>query len=179
MVTMQENLSAIGKAQVDTALRFAQIAAQGIEKITELNLKAAKAAFADNVRSAKSMSEIKDAADFPAWATSAAQPGFEKATVYAKSVYEAVTATGSELGSLLDSQVTEFNKQVVVALDSALKSAPAGSEATVAAVKSVIGIANSVYDNMAKASKQLAAITDANITAASEQAGVVTKKKSA
>ncbi|MGH8767924.1 MAG: phasin family protein, partial [Burkholderiales bacterium] len=61
----------------------------------------------------------------------------------------------------------------------ALKSTPAGAEPAVAAVKSVIGTANTVYESIAKASKQLAAMTEANLTAAASQAGVATKKKAA
>jgi phasin family protein len=174
-----ENLTAIGKAQVEAVLRFAEVAAQGVEKIAELNVKVAKAAFADGVKNAKSLSEIKDVSELSAWATGASQPGVEQASAYAKSLFETASATSTELGSLIEAQVGEFNKQVVVALDSALKSAPAGSESAVAAAKSVIGIANSVYDNIAKASKQLTAITEANVAAATTQAATATKKKAA
>jgi hypothetical protein len=36
-----------------------------------------------------------------------------------------------------------------------------------------------VYESIAKASKQLAAMTEANLTAAASQAGAATKKKAA
>ncbi len=67
---------------------------------------------------------------------------------------------------MLEEQVTEFNRNVSVALDAAFKSAPPGSEAAVAAVKSVIDVANSVYDTILKATKQLSSLTEANIAAA-------------
>lgn len=174
-----ENLSAIAKAQIEAALRFAEVAAQGAEKIAELNIKVAKAAFADGVKNAKTLSEAKDVNEISAWATGAAQPNLEKVSAYAKSLYETATATSSELGSLIEEQVGEFNKHVVVAMDTALKSAPAGSESAVAAAKSVIGIANSVYENVTKANKQLAAITEANVAAATSHATTATKKKAA
>jgi hypothetical protein len=60
-----------------------------------------------------------------------------------------------------------------------MKSAPAGSEAAVASVKAVMGIANTVYDNLTKASKQLAALTEANVAAATSQAGTAPRKKAA
>lgn len=174
-----DNFSAIAKAQVEAALRFAEVAAQGVEKIAELNIKVAKAAFADGVKNAKTLSELKDVAEISTWATAATQPGMEKVSAYAKSLYETATSTGTELGSLIEEQVGEFNKQVVVAMDTALKSAPAGSESAVAAAKSVIGIANSVYDNVTKANKQLVAITEANVAAATAHTTTAPKKKTA
>lgn len=179
MNTTTENLSAIGKAQIEAALRFAEVASQGIERIAELNMKVAKAAFADGVKNAKALSELKDVAEISTWATSTTQPGIEKASAYAKTLYDTATATGTELGSLIEEQVGEMNKQVVAAIDTALKSAPAGSESAVAATKSVIGIATSVYENISKANKQLAAMTEANVAAATAQVNTASKKKTA
>ena len=90
----------------------------------------------------------------------------EKATAYAMSVYDVATGTQQEIGALLEEQVAAFNKNVSVALDTAFKSAPAGSEAAVAAAKSVIDVANSVYDTIAKASKQLTSLAETNVAAA-------------
>ncbi|HUF19246.1 MAG TPA: phasin family protein [Burkholderiales bacterium] len=179
MMALPEQFTAIGKAQMEAALRFAVVATKGVEQLAELNLKAARSAFDDGLKSAKSLSEIKDVAELPGWTASLAQPGFEKASAYAKSVYEVSTSTGSELGALLEEEIAEFNKQFVTALDAALKSAPAGSESAVAAVKSVMGIANTAYDNLTKANKQLAAMTEANMAAAATQTGGPAKKKAA
>lgn len=178
-MALPEQLTAIGKAQVEAVLRFAEVAAKGVEQLAEINLKAARSAFEDGLKTAKSLSEIKEVSDLPGWSAGVAQPGLEKAGAYARSVYEASVATGSELGKLLEEQVAEFNKQVVVALDAATKSAPAGSEAAVAAVKAVMGIANTAYDNLAKATRQLAALTEANVAAATVQAGTAARKKAA
>ena len=178
MIATPENLTAIGKAQMDAMMRFAEVATQGIEKITELNMKVAKAAFAEGVKNTKALSEIKDVAEISNWATNTTQPGIEKVSAYAKTLYDTAAATSTELGSLIEAQVGEMNKQVVVAIDTALKSAPAGSESAVAAAKSVIGIATSVYDNVTKANKQLAAIAEANVAAATAQVGTASKKKS-
>jgi hypothetical protein len=60
-----------------------------------------------------------------------------------------------------------------------VKSAPAGSEVAVAAVKSGITAVNSAYDNLAKASKQFVEMSQANVEAMTTQATAVTKKKAA
>ena len=67
---------------------------------------------------------------------------------------------------MVEAQLTEANKNVAEALDKAAKSAPAGSDVAVAAVKQAIAAANSAYDSMTKAAKQVAEIAEANVTAA-------------
>jgi len=179
MTTVSEQISAFGKAQVETALSFVTIAAEGTEKLFDLQIKNSKAAFDEGLTKAKTLAEVKDFSELPTWTSSTFQPGIDKATAYARSLYEVAAGTQSEINAVLETRTADFSKGVVVALDAALKSAPAGSEPAVAAVKSVIGTANTVYESIAKASKQLAAMTEANLTAAASQAGVATKKKAA
>ncbi|HEV8647429.1 MAG TPA: phasin family protein [Burkholderiales bacterium] len=178
MTTVPEQISAFGKAQLETALRFVTITAEGTEKLFDLQIKNSKAVFNEGMKNAKALAEVKDFSELPTWTSSTFQPGIDKATAYARSLYEVAAGTHSEISAVLEAQIADFSKEVVVALDAALKSAPAGSEPAVAALKSVIGTANTVYESIAKASKQLAAMTEANLTAAS-QAGVATKKKAA
>jgi phasin family protein len=179
MTTVPEQASAFGKAQVETALRFVTIAAEGTEKLFDLQIKNSKAAFNEGMKNAKALAEVKDFSELPTWTSSTFQPGVDKATAYARSLYEVAAGTQSEISAVLEAQTADFSKDVAVALDAALKSAPAGSDSAVAAVKSVIGTANTLYESIAKANKQLAAMTEANFTAAASQAGVATKKKAA
>jgi phasin family protein len=179
MTNVSEQISAFGKAQMETALRFVTIAAEGTEKLFDLQIKNSKAAFNEGMKNAKVLAEVKDFSELPTWTSSTFQPGIDKATAYARSLYEVAAGTQSQISAVLEAQIADFNKDVVVALDAALKSAPTGTEPAVAAVKSVIGTANTVYESIAKASKQLAAMTEANLTAAASQAGVATKKKAA
>jgi phasin family protein len=179
MTTVPEHISAFGKAQVQTALRFVTLAAEGTEKLFDLQIKSSKAAFNEGVENAKALAEVKDFSELPTWTSSTFQPGVDKATAYARSLYEVVAGTQSEISAVLEAQIAGFSKDVVVALDAALKSAPAGSEPAAAAVKSVIGTANSVYESIAKAAKQLAEMTEANLTVAASQVGAATKKKAA
>ena len=47
MTTVPEQISAFGKAQVESALRLVTIAAEGSEKLFDLQIKNSKAAFND------------------------------------------------------------------------------------------------------------------------------------
>ncbi len=179
MYQTPEQMMAWNKANLEMAVRFAGIALEGTERMFEVQLKAAKSAFADGVQQAKLLAEVKDPQEFAQMKNTVVQPNLEKATSYVKSIYDVVTATQSEINKLIEEQVSEFNKQVVTGLDKVVKSAPAGSEIAVAAVKSAISAVNSTYDNLSKSAKQFAEMSQANIEAATSQAVNANKKKAA
>jgi phasin family protein len=176
MYQAPEQLVALNRANLEVAMKFAGVALQGAERILDLQMKAAKTAFADSVENAKTIAAVKDIKELAALKDSMAQPSLEKATAYAKSVYDVTAATQAELGRLVEEQVAEFNKQVVTALDKLAKNAPAGSEVGVAAMKSGITAVNTAYDNLSKVAKQFADATQSNIEAATKQAVSGTKK---
>ena len=179
MFQAPEQFMALNKANLEATVRFAGIALEGAERMLEVQLKAAKSAFADGVQQAKAFTEIKDVQELAQLKNTLAQPAIEKATSYVKSVYDVATATQSEINKLVEEQVAEFNKQVVTSLDKVVKSAPAGSEVAVAAIKSAITAVNSAYDNLSKSAKQFTEMTQANVEAATSQAVHATKKKAA
>jgi phasin family protein len=176
--TTPEQLMAMNKANLEIAMKFAGVALQGAERILDLQLKAAKTAFADSVESAKTIASVKDIQQLASLKDSLAQPSIEKATAYAKSVYDVTAATQAEFGRLVEEQVSEFNKQVVTTLDRMVKTAPAGSEAGIAAIKSGITAANATYENMSKIARQLTEVTQSNFEAAAKQ-GFNSVKKAA
>lgn len=179
MYQAPEQLMAWNKSNLEAAVRFAGIALEGAERMLEVQLKAAKSAFADGVQQAKMLADVKDPQEFAQLKNTLVQPSLEKATSYVKSVYDVAAATQSEINKLVEEQVSEFNKQVVTGLDKVVKSAPAGSEIAVAAVKSAISAVNSTYDNLSKSAKQFAEMSQANIEAATSQVVHASKKKAA
>ena len=179
MFQAPEQFIALNKANLEAAVRLAGIALEGAERMLELQLKTAKSAFADGVQQAKAVTEIKDVQELAQLKNTLAQPTLEKATSYVKSVYDVAATTQSEINKLVEEQVAEFNKQVVSGLDKVVKSAPAGSEVAVAAVKSAITAVNSAYDNLSKSAKQFAEMTQANVEVATTQAVHASKKKAA
>ena len=176
MYQTPEQLVAINKANLEAAMKFAGVALQGAERILDLQLKAARSAFADSVENAKTIAAVKDLQQLTALKDTMAQPTIEKATAYAKSVYDVATATQVEMGKLVEEQVAEFNKQVVAALDKMVKNAPAGSEVGIATFKSAIASVNASYENLSKVAKQFTEVTQANIEAVAKQASEGVKK---
>ena len=178
MYQTPEQIIAMNKANLEAAMRFAGVAIEGAERMIDLQMKAAKSAFADSIQGAKALASVKDFQQLAALKDNLAQPSMEKATAYAKSVYDLSTETQAEIGKLVEAQVADFNKEVVSGLDKMVKSAPAGSEVGVAAIKSAIAAVNSSYDNLTKVAKQFAQASQKNLEAAATQATSSVKKAS-
>ncbi len=176
MYQAPEQLIAMNKASIETAMKFAGIAIESAERMMELQLKTAKAAFADSVESAKALASVKDLQQFAALNDTLAQPSIEKAQAYARSVYDVAAATQAEFTKLVEAQVAEFNKQTVAVLDKMVKTAPAGSEVGIATLKSAIAAVNGSYDNLSKVAKQFQEVTQSNMEAVAKQAMTSVKK---
>jgi len=176
MYQTPEQIIAMNKANLEAAMRFAGVAIEGAERMIDLQMKAAKSAFADSIQSAKALAAVKDFQELAALKDTMAQPTMEKATAYAKSVYDLTSETQAEIGKLVEVQVAEFNKDVVTGLDKMVKTAPAGSEVGVAAIKSAIAAVNSSYDNLTKVAKQFAQASQANMEEVASQTTASVKK---
>ncbi len=161
-----EQFAATNKANVETMLTLANSAFASAERLAALNLNTARSAMEDGVANTKALLAVKDVQQLVSLQSSLAQPLVEKAVAYARSVYEISSQSQEEVAKVLEAQVAELNKGFASALDQAAKSAPAGSDVAVAAVKSAIAAANSAYDSMNKAAKQVAEIAEANVAAA-------------
>jgi phasin family protein len=176
MYAAQEQFAALNKANLEAATRFANVAFGGAERLLEIQLKTAKAALADGVESVTTLAAMKDLQQLADVKDSVAQPAFEKAADYMKSVYEIASETQAEFGKLIEQQVAGFNKQFVVALDKFAESAPAGSEAGISALKSAIVTGNAAYENLTKVAKQFSDTAKTNLEAAAKRAAPVVKK---
>ncbi len=176
MYQAPEQFAALNKANLEAATRFATIAMGGAERFLEIQMKAAKSAFADTVEGAKTLSTVKDLNQFASVKDTMAQPALEKAADYVRDVYEAASATQAEMSKLVEAQFAEFNKQFIVSLDKFAANAPAGSEAGINALKTAFATGNAAYDNVSKAVKQFSDVAKTNIEAATARAASTVKK---
>jgi phasin family protein len=166
MTATPEQFASATKANIETLLTLANSAFANAERLAALNLNTARSVLEDGVANTKALLAAKDVQEFVNLQTSLAQPLIEKAVAYNRSVYEIASQSQEEISKLFEGQIAELNKSLAAALDKAAKSAPAGSDVAVAAVKSAIAAANSAFDNMNKAAKQVAEIAEANVAAA-------------
>ena len=161
-----EQIANANKAGLETVLGFAGAQFASFERLAVLNFNAAKAAFEEGLGRAKALINAKDAQEYFTLNTAASQPALERAIAYSRSVYEVAAQSQSELVKFLEARAAEYNKNLVGVLEKVSKSAPAGSDVAVAAVKSALAAASTAYDNFNKVAKQATEIAEANFSAA-------------
>lgn len=177
--TTPEQFAAASKANVETALSLTKSGFDRAERLAALNLNTARAALEDGVANIRTLSSIKNAQELVDLQSSLFQPMFDKSVAYARSVYAIAVEGQQELVKLFEAQVAELNKTVAVVLDEAAKSAPAGSESVISALKSAVAANNSVYENANKAVKQLVEVAESNVAAATEATTKIVRAKKA
>lgn len=176
MNKVTEQFASANKAGIESLQTVANTSLTGLANLTLLNLNTARAVLEDSAANAKALLAVKDIQGLLALQKSLAQPSVEKAIAYSRSVYEIISQSSNGVTQLVEEQVSEVNKNVNLAIDKALKNAPAGSEVAVTAVKSAIAAANSAYSNISKAAKQATEMAEANVAAANAATVKLVKK---
>ena len=162
MYMTPEQIAVANKSNLETLFGLTNKAFEGVEKLVELNLQVAKAALAETADNAKAVFAVKDAQELLALQASLLQPSAEKAAAYSRHLYDIATATNAEVAKTAEAQFADVQKKFMSTVDSALKSAPAGSENAVSLVKSAITAANNAFEGVTKAAKQATDMAEAN-----------------
>jgi phasin family protein len=157
-----EQIMASHKANIETLFGLTHKAFEGVEKLVELNMQATKAALAETANHAQAVMGAKDAQEFMALQAGMVQPLAEKTAAYSRHLYDIASAAGADLGKTFEGQAAEAQKKLAGMMDSAAKNAPAGSETTVAVMKSAVAAANNAFESMQKAVKQATDMAEAN-----------------
>ena len=157
-----EQIMASHKASIETLFGLTHKAFEGVEKLVELNMQATKAALAETANHAQAVMGAKDAQEFMALQAGMLQPLAEKTAAYSRHLYDIASAAGADLGKTFEGQAAEAQQKLAGMMDSAAKNAPAGSESTVAVMKSAVAAANNAFESMQKAVKQASDMAEAN-----------------
>jgi phasin family protein len=142
---------------------------EGIEKLVELNITAAKASLEESSLATKQLLSAKDPQEFFALSAAQAQPTAEKAISYGRQVQAIAAGTQAEFTKAAEQQIAETNAKVISLVDEVSKNAPAGSENVVAAFKATLGNANAGYEQFTKTTKQAVEAMETNVNAAVSQ----------
>ncbi len=176
MTNTPEQFVQVQKATLDAFQAVAMKSVEGFEKIAELNIQAIKASVTETSDQVKAALAVRDPKAFGDLAMVGAQPAVEKFTAYANHVYEIANDTGTEIAKIFEKQFSDGSRQLSAAIDAMAKNAPAGAEGVVTFVKSAVSAANTAYDQVNKAARQVADMAEANIAAATRTGRAAGKK---
>jgi phasin family protein len=172
MFAFPDQFVALQRQSFESAQAIALASFAGFEKLTQLNVQAAKASLEENVQKGVSLFETKDIKALADSFADSAQPASDKFTAYARHVYEIANETGTEISKVVEQQFAEGNRQLTAAIEAVAKNSPAGSEGVVTLVKSAVTAANATWDQVNKASRQVVEMTEANVANATNAARV-------
>jgi phasin family protein len=183
MFAFPEQFSNATKASLDA--QFAMMSSltskafEGMEKLVELNITAAKATLEESSQTVKQLLSAKDPQEFFSLSAAQAQPTAEKAMSYGRQVAAIASGTQAEFSRAAEAQIAETNRKVVSLVDEVTKNAPAGTESAVAALKAGIGNASAGYEQFSKTAKQAVEVMETNVNAAVNQFSQVAQKVAA
>lgn len=175
--TATEQFGNFSKSAIDAAMKFATASFTNAERVIALNLEATKVSLGETAKNAKSFAAIKDAQELNSLSTKTAETGVEFLMGYSKNFYEISTAAQAQYTALVEERVNVFQQSVAETLDKVSKSAPAGSDVAVTALKSGMAASTAAMDNFSKAAKQMTAFADTAYKTASDTAAKAAPKR--
>ena len=158
-------LSQITSTAVDSAARFTRISMDSAERAFAVNLEYAKGTLDKATQDARAFAHAKDMQELLALRTRIAESTLENMVGFSRSLYEIASAAQAEFGKLAEERVSSFQQAVAETVEQASKSAPAGSDVAVAALKSSLAATSAAFDSFNKAAKRAASLADAGMRA--------------
>jgi phasin family protein len=168
MKNTPEQFTQLGNAAMASAAKMSKVSMDSAEKLMVLQLEFAKASLADATKLAKVLASVKDVKDLASLRSVTAESAMEKLMGYSRQVYEVASDAQAEMARLAEERMALFNQTLAEGVDHASKSAPAGSDVAVAAMKSTMAATTAAFDSFTKAARNLASYSDAGIKSASK-----------
>ncbi|HQU50903.1 MAG TPA: phasin family protein [Casimicrobiaceae bacterium] len=170
MVNATEQFAEFNKVNVANATKLAALSIENAEKLFNLNLNAAKAALAQGVEGAQAAASVTDVQQLFAIRAKYAESGVQSALSYSRNLYDLASEAQAEYASIAEESWASYTKGVAAIVDKASKSAPAGSDVAVNALKSTFAASTAAFDQFQKATKQVVNLADASVRAAAANA---------
>jgi phasin family protein len=166
MVNLAEQMNELNNTTVLSAARLSKLSLDSAERLLALQLSFAKSALGDATRSARAAAGTQDVQQLLALRTKAAETAMSQWLEYSRSLYEVASDAQAELSKLAEERLAELQRTITESVEQAAKSAPAGSDVAVAAMKSSLAAATTAFDTFTKAARHAASFTDAGVKAA-------------
>ena len=165
MANPNEQLAAWQKAALESTLTYAQASLSSAEQLLKLNLDAARNSLEQAGKNTRDLLAISNPQELAQLQAKFAQANMQQTASYAQNIYEIVSQTQSMLTKLNEEQFSRLNKDAVAGAEKLSKGTP-GGDAAANTVKSTLAATNAMMDNLNRATKQFAELSEASIKAA-------------
>jgi phasin family protein len=156
-----DQLATAQKANLDALFGVAHVAFEAFQKLTQLQIQAAKSALADS-------QTLLAAADPQAWLAQQASRNVvlaERAQAYYRGLYEVSAGANRGFATIAGAQYEAHNRRMQALFADVAKQAPAGSEAAVVALKKLLDSSSAFYDSVNKSVRQAATLAEGSMEA--------------
>jgi phasin family protein len=158
-------LTEIGRAAAESTARAAKISMDSAERALHVQIEYAKGALEQATLNARAAAQVKDVRELMSLRTRIAENALENLIGYSRSLYEVASEAQSEYTRLAEERMARFQRAVTEGVEQAAKAAPAGSDVTVAAIKSQLAATTAAFDTFTKAARNIASYADAGVAA--------------
>jgi phasin family protein len=171
-----EQIAAEQKNNLDTSLGLLNTAFEGFRKLVALNLEAFKSTLFQSQDTAREVLSARDPQELAALNARLMQPATDKIQSYNRQVFAIVAATQAEVAKLAETQYQTYNLRVQTLVEGLGRSAPTGSEAAVAAIRSAFTATNTLSETLQRTTQQVVAVAESNFHAATDNASKATRR---
>jgi phasin family protein len=170
-MTLARPLSEIGRSTAEAAARATRISMDSAERAMNVQIEYAKGAIEQAKLNARAAAQVKDVQGLLALRARIAENALENLMGYSRSLYEVASDAQSEYSKLAEERMARFQQAVAEGVDQASRSAPAGSDVAVAAIKSQLAATTAAFDSFTKAARNLASYADASASRPAKRKG--------
>jgi phasin family protein len=172
MATVPEQFAAAAKAHFEAQLKLINTltakAFEGVEKVIELNVGAARQTVGQAGETARKLGASGNPQEFLT-AAKDASPDTQTARDYARQMAAIATSMHAEFSQAAESQVAETRKRLAALVEEATRNAPAGSEQAIAAMNTVLKSADTAYEQLTANARKAVETMQASISSVTEQ----------
>jgi phasin family protein len=159
-----EQVSVAQKASAELLMAIMRTSFEGMQRLTELNMAAARETYSTTVATTGKLASSKDMSDMARVNQQVAKP--ERMMEYWRNVYDLVSAMQKEVTSVMQANYTQLTKTAASSIEHKKSSAIDGSDVIANAMKNMLEQTNKAFDNMTAVAGQMTNIANANIQAA-------------
>ncbi|CAG9180827.1 hypothetical protein LMG23994_04503 [Cupriavidus pinatubonensis] len=149
-----EPIEAAQAASLNAGIALSNQTVAGFQKLVELNLQALRATLTEAQEHSEKAVAAKNSQDLLALQANLMQPMCVRAQSYSRRINEIVSGVRAECTKVAETQYEANKRNMQDVIDSATKSAPAGTKAAVAAWRSAVSAATTLCDTMQQCARQ-------------------------
>ncbi|MFD2883711.1 TIGR01841 family phasin [Pseudomonas lini] len=164
----EKKLQTAQKANLDLLQQISGKVFASVEQLSQLQFKALRDSTEEHFEGVRKLLAVRDPQGFAELQASFTQPSAqtERLAEFNRQVQALIVGTQSDIAKLTSSQVEAGTQQMHEFVETISKNAPAGSEPVVAAFKSGLANAGTVFESAQKAVKQAADVAQSGFEAA-------------